>query len=413
MGGTQENPERPFGVKLTMSRFESQRIGRRWRKTRCRTLLWFFFLLLACLNGLAATDGPKISPDELLEGTALGLGPDLPATIGNDEVMALSDDMREFLRARVNDRAGSSFKLNQLIDAVIRKGTFGVQYDETTRTAAETFRAKRGNCLSFTYMFVVLARGVGIDARFQEVDIPPEWTFAKDSYVLNRHINIYFDLGVNGEHVVDFNIEDFKGDYDMRIVSDARALAHFFNNLGVELMQHGEMTAAFHAFRQAIAENDWSFSPAWTNLGTLYNRKGLGYHAEAAYLQALEIDRSDLTAMSNLTALYDLRGDSKQAERYRNKIKSHRRQNPYYRYQLARAAYLANDYDLAIDHLKYVARRHKDEDRFCALLGLVYLKMGDEKKARRWMTRAEKLVENEELKSLYSSKIDRLMATSR
>ena len=380
-----------------------------------RALLWSSILLLACSTALAETDGRHISPDELLAGTALGLGPDPPATVSNDEVMALSDEMREFLKNHVSKRAGDPVKLRQLSNAVFSKDSFGLEYDENTRTAAENFRTRRGNCLSFTFMFVVLARGVGLDASFQEVEIPPEWTFAKDTYILNRHINIHidFDVGVIPAKVVDFNIADFSTNYDMRIVSDERALAHFFNNIGAELMQHGEMTAAFYAFRRAIAEYDWSFAPAWDSLGTLYRRKGLAYHAEAAFLQALEIDRSDLTAMNNLTALYDRRGEPKLAARYRNKVNSHRKRNPYYRFQLARVAYHAEDYGLAIDHLKYAMRKQREEDRFCALLGMVYLQMGDEEKSRHWMARAEKYADTDRMKSIYSSKIDRLMSASR
>jgi Flp pilus assembly protein TadD len=282
----------------------------------------------------------------------------------------------------------------------------------TTRTAAETFAARQGNCLSFTFMFVVLARGVGIDARFQEVEIAPEWTFANDSYILNRHINISIDLGVRKERVVDFDILDLEAEYEMHVVSDARALAHFYNNVGAELMQFGEMAAAFHAFRTAIAENDRSFAPAWNNLGTLYSRTGLPYYAEAAYLHALKIDRSNLIAMSNLTTLYDRRGDQKRAERFRNKVNSHRNRNPYYRYQMARVAYTVGDYDLAINHLRYAMRKRRDEDRFCALLGLVYLEIGDEDKFLRLMTRAEELAETDALKSFYASKIDSVTSAS-
>jgi hypothetical protein len=66
---------------------------------RYRTLLWFSILLLASSIGLAA-GGAKISPEELLAGTALDLGSDLPAIVSADEVMALSDEMREFLSMR-------------------------------------------------------------------------------------------------------------------------------------------------------------------------------------------------------------------------------------------------------------------------------------------------------------------------
>jgi Flp pilus assembly protein TadD len=261
-------------------------------------------------------------------------------------------------------------------------------------------------------MFVVLARGVDLQADFQEVEIPPAWTFAKDTYILNRHINIYVDLSRLPAKVVDFDIADFRADYDMHIISDERALAHFFNNMGAELMQRGDMTAAFHAFRKAIVEHDQDFAPAWDSLGTLYGRADLPYHAEAAFLHALEIDPSDLTAMNNLTALYDRRGEPKLAKRYRKKVTSHRERNPYYRFQLARIAYQSQDYDLALDHLKYAVRQKKDDDRFCALLALVYLQMGEEEKSRRWMDRAAENATNSAMKGLYSAKIDRLIAAS-
>jgi Flp pilus assembly protein TadD len=378
-------------------------------------LLWLSMLLVAGSNGLAEAGGRTISPDELLAGTALGLDQDQPEILSNDQVLALSDEMREFLDEHVGKRAGNPVKLNQLADAVFDEDLFGLQYDEVTRTAAGTFAARRGNCLSFTFMFVVLARGVGLDAHFQEVEIPSDWTFARGTYILNRHINIHvsFSVGVIPDKVVDFNIADFQADYDMHVISDERALAHFFNNLGAELMYQGEMTAAFYAIRRAIAENDPSFAPAWDSLGTLYKRKGLSYHAEAAFLHALEIDKSDLTAMSNLTAIYDRRGEPKLAARYRNKVTTHRNRNPYYRFQLARVAFYAGDYDLAISHLRYAMRKNKEEDQFYALLGLVYLEMGEEEKSRRWMARAEKYADDDAMKSIYSTKIDNLIAASR
>ena len=161
-----------------------------------RALLWSSILLLACSTALAETDGRHISPDELLAGTALGLGPDPPAIVSNEEVMALSDEMREFLDNHVGRRAGVTVKVKQLADAIFSEQIFGLEYGEATLTAAESFRARRSNCLSFTFMFVALARGAGLDARFQEVEIPAEWTFAKDTFIFNRHVNIYVDQGL-------------------------------------------------------------------------------------------------------------------------------------------------------------------------------------------------------------------------
>lgn len=370
-------------------------------------------LLVAPAIGMAAVDASPISPDELIAGTILGLDPEAPVIARTEEVMALSDDMREFLGSHVDEEAESSYRLRQLAHAIISDPSFALEYEEVTRTAAEAFRTKKANCMSYTNMFVVLARGVGLDARFQEVDIPPDWTYANETYVMNLHINIHVEFGLHGEQVVDFNIADFDADFEMRIISDQRAMAHFFNNLGAELMQDGRLTEAFVAFRRAIAENDRRFSPAWTNLGTLYNRKGHVLHAEAAYLQALEADRSDLIAMSNLTALYERRGDHLRAAHYRTRVETHRRHNPYYRYRLAREALAAGDPGSAVNHLKFASRELKNDSRFCALLGVAYLQKGDEERFRRWMARAVELASTDELRRVYSSKIERLMSASR
>jgi Flp pilus assembly protein TadD len=303
-----------------------------------------------------------------------------------------------------------------------------LQYDETTRTAAETFRARRGNCLSFSSMFVAMARRVGLDARYQEVDVPPDWSFKDDAFVLNRHVNVLVDLGrgarpghlaaslarsaaAEGEHVVDFNMEDFRTAYDRRQISDARALAHYYNNVAVERMQAGDAGPALSYFRRATL-HDPLFSPAWTNLGILYLRKGHPSHAEAAYLQALKAEGGDLVAMSNLANLYERRGDRERAATYRSRVSRHRERNPYYRLQLAREAFLAQDYDLAIRHLDYAVRRKPDEDRFCFLLGLSHMKKGNQPAARRWLDRAREVAATDVLKRRYASKIDILLSST-
>ena len=317
--------------------------------------------------------------------------------------------MKDFLDAHVARTAGRVTRLRQLARAIVGEARFGLEYDETTRTAPETFRTRRGNCLSFSNMFVAMARRVGLDVDYQEVDVPPDWSFKDDAFVLNRHVNVLVDLGKEGEHVVDFNMDDFRTTYDRRRISDARALAHFYNNLAVERMQADDTASALLYFRRATV-HDSLFSPAWTNLGILYLRKGHPDYAEAAYLRALKADERDLVAMSNLANLYERRGDQEPAALYRSRVIDHRERNPYYRLQLAREAFLAQDYDGAIRHLNYAIRKKKNEDQFYFLLGLSYLKKGDEQAARRWLSRAEEVAATDALKRRYSSKIDILLS---
>jgi Flp pilus assembly protein TadD len=368
-------------------------------------------LTLSCASAPWRHEAVAISLDDLLAGTPLGLPRQPPDLADEPPVLAVSDEMREFLDAHVTRTAGRVVRLRQLTAAIVGEDTFGLHYDETTRTAPETFGARRGNCLSFSHMFVALAREIGLQARYQEVDTPPDWTFKDDAFVLNRHVNVLVDLGREGEHLVDFNLADFRTSYERRTISDARALAHHHNNVAVERMGAGDTAAALLHFRRAT-ENDPSFSPAWTNLGTLYVREGHPRYAEAAYLQALRADAGDLVAMSNLANLYARRGDRRRADACRDRVAFHRERNPYYRYHLAREAFEAQDYDGAIGHLRYAIRRKKNEDRFYFLLGLSHLKKGDERQAQRWLALAEEVAATDALKRRYADKLEILLSSS-
>lgn len=381
--------------------------------TACR--LRIAVLLVAALVAPAGTARATVLPAadrgvpaaELLAGDLLA--PDAPSVqVRAEEVLALTPEMREFLATSVDRRGSSKVKLHNLVAAIIDSGAFGLQYDAVTRTAAETFRARRGNCLSFAGMFAALARAVGLDARFQEVEVPPAWTLDNDTFVLNRHVNVRVDLGREGTRVVDFNIADFRASYPMRVIADRRAMAHYGNNTAVERMNAGD-TAGALAYLRAALTNDPSFAPAWTNLGTLYQRAGHLSYAEAAYRQALAVSRWDLVAMSNLAALYERLGDDGRAAEYRARVVAHRMRNPYYRYNLAQQALSRSEVAAAIEHLTEALRLRPSEDQFCFLLGVAYLRAGREAQARKWFAEAERLAASSSLRFHYAAKISSLL----
>ncbi len=328
--------------------------------------------------------------------------------VEDEEVLRVSPEMEAFLDRHVPRRANRASRLRQLTRAILDTRILGLRYDETTRTAAETFRAAQGNCLSFATMFVAMARRAGLEAHFQEMETPPDWTLRGDALVLNRHVNVVVGLGRAGDHVVDFDLEGFRASDDRRRIPDTRALAHHDNNLAVERMQAGDASTALRYLRRAL-RRDPSFSPAWTNLGILHVREGRFSHAEAAYLRALAEDRHDHVAMSNLASLYERTGDRDRAAAFRRRVTDHRNRNPYYRYQVARDALAARDYDTAIRHLRYAVGRRKHEDRFHFLLGVSYLGKGDEAAARKWFARAERIAATDALQRRYAAKVGSLL----
>lgn len=371
-------------------------------------------LLAGCAAPATRTPAPEPgTPDAALREAVLagepfvGAGPMPP--LPQADILGLDDTMRAFLAEHVDRRANPHLRLQQLIYAVVSPATFGLQYTDDTRTAAATFHGRNGNCLSFTNLFVALAREAGLRVSFQQVDIPPDWERRGDAFVLSRHVNVLVELGPNLKKAVDFNIEDFRASYDRETISDRRAQAHYYNNLGVERMQAGEHREAFLYLRKGL-EVDPAFPPLWTNLGALYARAGHPDLAETAYRETLRLDPDEMVAISNLATSFERRGDAVRAAQYRELARMHREKNPYFRFGLAREAFLARDYRAARDHLDYAIRHKPHEDQFHFLRGIVRLQLGDLRGARADLEEAEALAADEALKRNYHGKMEMLLS---
>ncbi len=368
-----------------------------------------FCLCLILLAGCTAQPESlrsPITPAMLIAGQPLTGGLE-PQALPDADILGLDPAMRRFIAERMAPDGSSRRRLRELLRVLLQDEGFVIEYAERTYTAAETFQLRRANCLAFTNLFVALAREAGLTVQFQEVDLPPDWSGSGGLLIQNRHINTRVEIEGRGEQVVDFNMADFRTSYARRVISDERARAHYYSNVGVERMRAGETLRALLNFRKAIAA-DPRFSPAWINLGVLYQRAGSRSWAEAAWSHALDLDPQELVALSNLERLYRAEGRAAAADALRGRLERHRQQNPYYRFQLAEAAFAAANFKDAISHLRYAISRKQNEDQFYALLGLAYLRYGDATSAQRWLARAEAVAVDETLKDRYHSKLELL-----
>jgi Flp pilus assembly protein TadD len=380
-----------------------------------RPALFVMLIVVAAVTGCVAPGEPKpqigagqISAEMVLRQSPLADGAELqdPSEV---DILEVTPEMVAFMEKNIGDAHNRYARMKSLVFAIMGSDNFELIYDDRTRTASQTFEDRRGNCLSFTNMFIAMARYLDVHAEYQEVDIPPDWSLAGESFLFSQHVNVLVDLGVNDFRVVDFNIYDFSTAYERRVISDQRARAHYFSNIGVEHMLAGDSAQAYMNFRQAIAE-DATFEPAWVNMGILHRREKLPAYSEAAYARALQISPFDPIAMSNLASLYDEAGLTEEAKQYRDWVQTHRMKNPYYRYMLARDAVTEGDYQTAIDHLNYAISHREGESRFYSLLSVSYLMSGDKAAAERWMKKAEELAVQEADREKYHHKLEWLMS---
>jgi Flp pilus assembly protein TadD len=374
------------------------------------------FIVLAVLVVAACSTAPSrqasMLQSPLLDGQEL-FGETVPAAQQID-ILAVSPQMREFVVA--NGRAVSVdwLRMKRLLKGMADMGYLSLQYDSgKTLTAAETFRQRTGNCLSFTNLFVALARADGLDAQFQIIDVPPIWDAADGWVMLNGHINVIVrnvrmgvpdQIGLSRDFVVDFNTPDYEVSYPRQPVDDRVAFALFYSNRGVEAMRSGDMREAFANFKLAIVTSP-RVAGAWVNLGALYSRQHLYESAKASYERALEIDPDEKSAMTNLARVYTELGNEELATVYRKRAHIHENLNPYYHYALAEGAYRDGDYASALSEIKSAISRKRDDHRFYFLEGLIHYRRGDVADARSSIATAERLSNEAEVKQRYASKL--------
>lgn len=359
------------------------------------SLLGFVVFVATGATAAAATRQSAFDEAELVSGTVLAFAPlEAPIVVPTaDETFALDAEMEAFV-APLKDVRDPRQKMQALIAALEERGMFSLEYSEVTRTAPGTFHDRQGNCLSFTILFVTLARAINLPAQYQSVVVPPTWSNDGQVVVAN-HVNTAVTTGRGEETVVDFNIRPYQSEHRSRRVNDSYALGLFYTNLGAEAMLRNDHAAALVYLREAARVRP-DIAGVWVNLGVLYARHGQYEHAEAAYLRALDVDNDEPSALTNLSLVYQALGEQELAAEYLRRVQSYRERNPYYHFASATKAYEEQRFDAALASVRKALRLKPDEDAFYVLRGQVETALGRSRDATASFERARAYAEAEQ-----------------
>lgn len=330
------------------------------------------------------------------------------------DVTALPAEVVARLEARVlHGSEAPRRRLELLVEFMFDPAGLALQYDdEVTRTVAETLRAGKGNCLSFTLTFVELAREAGLHAYIQEFDRALVWYRHDDMIFHTSHVNAGVRL-LQNEYTVDFdrNIRLTVRNRP-KVISAERALAHFYNNRGAELMADGRLQEAGAYFARA-GTLDPSYAATWNNLGVLRARSGDEAGAERAYLTALEHDAEHTSALSNIAAMYRAAGDDARADGFERRLDAIRRYDPFHYFVLGTKQEMRGEYAAARDHFRRAIRLHPGDHEFHFALARTYFHLGDTRRAARALTRARELASDRGTADRYRMKLDALRVDAR
>jgi len=331
----------------------------------------------------------------LVTGERLFDAPVAPAATGDARVYEPSDAMREFVGTVTADARHSNARFRSLMAGLHGAGYLDAVYSaNSTLTAAETFESKGGNCLSYTNMFVALAREAGLNARYQVVDVPASWDADSGFLIRYTHINVVVQ-GVRLDRlsrqsvIVDFNAVHPEGDFSQRIVSDAYAESLYYAKKSVNLLRADRPRQGFAYLRRALEiapEN----ADLWVNLGAFYATLEDYESSIEAYEVARQIDPSNKSAVAGMARSHANAGNTEMAAVYDRKVRNYRKRNPYYHYALAQSAFEKADFEQSLTAIDQAIDLKRRIPRFYLFKGLVEQRLGRTDAAEESFRRAQR-----------------------
>lgn len=347
---------------------------------------------------------------------ALAMAALLPATSARaeiatpDQVLALPAELRARVHDEVlDDRSGHQRRLEKLVAFMFSDEGLAMSYQESaTSTVAETYQTRTANCLSFTMLFLALAREAQLDAFPQEIEQTLSWRRDDNTLYLSNHVNAGVRIG-GRVFIVDVAGDNVIARDPPEQISQRRLIAHYYNNLAVASLERADYVTALALIDRSL-ELDPSYASHWSNAGVLHMRNGEPREGEQAYRRALALDPRNASALFNLSSFAQRTGDRVRELELRKRLADVQRSDPFHHFLLAANYERAGDYPRAIRHYRRAIQLHPDEHRFYSALANVYVTSGDLRRAVRALTRAQALSDGD-VRAAYRTQLDRLKAT--
>ena len=336
------------------------------------------------------------------------------------DIFALSPAMRHYLDVDIAAQLRSMGRQYGLVDALRYKTQLRLDYDaDITRTAAEAFEARAGNCLSLVVMTAALAKHLDLPVRYQVLIGQENWSRSGDLSFVNGHANILvarrlvdraaaFDPDAVWQ--LDFGALPAGRGSMLRPVSERTIVAMFMNNRAAEALVRGELADAYAYAREAVVQ-DPGYAGGYNTLGVVYQRRGLVELADRAYGLALERDAEHRAALLNRAQLLEAGGRAAEAAPLRQRLGRLEAEPPFRHFDLGRAAAQTGDYRTAREHILREMRRDPDYHEFHFWLAVALHGLGEVEQARQHLTQAMNNSTTRREQAIYSAKLQRLAAT--
>jgi tetratricopeptide (TPR) repeat protein len=310
------------------------------------------------------------------------LPPDLEARLQQERVKTVSHDRR----------------LIGLLDTIFgpdrRRFGYGAQ---GSTTAAQTWAAGRGDCLSLTILTYAASRAVGLNADMQEVRVPAIYDRRAGVDFVNRHVNLAVrlrndtmqDMLRTRVAIIDFEPQLTGGELGRRL-DENDILARFHNNLGGQALAVGDAPRAYAHYRAAI-EADPRYAAAHSNVAVLLEQRGLVQEAELLLRYAVALSPEPDVALAALHRLLLAEHRTADADVVAQQLRAAQDADPYHWISTGVDALNAGHDRQAVAALEHAQQLTNGFTEVHGWLALAYWRLGDKSRAQQQLAQLEAL----------------------
>ena len=298
-----------------------------------------------------------------------------------------------------------------------------LDYDaSSTRTAAQAFAARSGNCLSLVLMTAAFAREMGLEVQFQSAQLDEAFSRNGDLTLRSGHVNLLLSPRVTTARwqslphgsdpdrlQIDFLPASELQGLRSQPISESTVQAMFMNNRAAEALARRETAQAYAWAREAL-QRDPGFWPALNTLGVVYQRAGHLEPAAQAYEQLLSHRPADVATMWNLAQVRAAQGRDDEARRWTARRLALEPVPPFHFQQLGDAAMARGDWAQALDWFGREMRITGPSHELHFGLAQAHYRLGEAADALRELQRAAGISPTPAVQAIYTDKLARLRA---
>lgn len=304
-------------------------------------------------------------------------------------------ELQAFARKTTLHHTGVRPKLQALLEAVYRpqdQGGLGMTYDNTyTRTVAEAWRDRKGNCLSMTAFYVAACKSIDVKVQYAEALNTNRWRRVGPVVRFERHVVTLVQIPPAEDLVADFlpQLRRRMGVYRVEVLPEKRMRALFYANRAVERLDIGDLDQALDLARTSI-EVDPQLSVGWNIQGVVEKTSGEAEAAERSFRTALKLEPRDSTSLGNMETLLRETGRMDEAAVLREQAQEIRKHDPYFNAFLAEEAMVEGDLDEALSRINTAIKIQPHDPDFYLARARIHLLAGKTDAAMKAIQEARK-----------------------